>query len=123
MRLLGKIIIVLLGNIVGLYLSSYFIKNGFYISPTIEAYLKIGLILTAVHIFIRPILKIVLSPIIFITLGLGIIVVNALILYIIDYALPELTISGLYPLVYATLIIGIISFFVNSSQKSIAKSE
>jgi uncharacterized membrane protein YvlD (DUF360 family) len=58
-----------------------------------------------------------LGPIIIITLGLGIIIINAIILYLLDYFLVQITISGLYPLIYATLIISVINLVFHFSAK------
>jgi putative membrane protein len=120
MRTISRVLVQLLANAAALYASQYFIE-GFSVAPTIEAYAKVAAVLTLVNIFIRPILKFIFSPVIFITLGLGVIIVNALLLYGVDYFLPELAIAGLYPLVYATLIISVINYIASKSSKKKAE--
>ncbi len=116
MHFISRIVIQLLANGAALYACQYFI-DGFAVTPTVEGYLKVAAVLTIVNIVIRPIVKLIFSPIIFITLGLGILVVNALLLYGVDYFLPELTIAGLFPLVYATLVISVVNYIVSASAK------
>lgn len=113
---ISRVFVQLLANGAALYASQYLI-DGFGITPTVEGYVKVAVMLTLVNFFIRPIIKFVFSPIIFITLGVGVIVVNALMLYMVDYILPEITISGLFPLVYATLIISVINYLLSVSAR------
>ncbi len=113
MKLFFKSIFLLASNFLALAIADYFIA-GFNIQPTWQAYLRVTVIFTLANLLIKPILKIILSPIIFITLGLG---VNALLLYGLDWFLDDLSISGLYPLIYATLIIGLTNFLFHFSAK------
>ena len=105
-------IISFIANAAGLFLAGQFIDG--FTSPSELRDLGIAAaILTLINIFIRPLLKLVLSPIIVLTLGLGIIAVNALTLYILTKLLPTVTISGgLLPLIYATLLITIVNLVV-----------
>lgn len=116
MNIVSRIIIQLLANGIALVASAYFIE-GFSITPTPQAYIKVAVILTIVNIFLRPLLKLVLSPLIFITLGLGVLIINALLLYGIDYIVPELTITGLFALVYATLITSVLNYLASAISK------
>lgn len=117
MRLISKLIFYLAFNVLALWLAAYFVK-GFYLNTYWKNLLIAGLIFTALNLFLRPILKIILSPLIFITLGLGIIVVNAIVLYILDYLSSNITIAGLLPLFYATLIISLVNLFTHFLAKA-----
>ncbi len=121
MKLISKLLLIFITNLVGLFLAAYFVK-GFYINPDIINYLKLGVIFTALNIFIRPILRLVMTPIVILTLGLGIIVVNAIILYLLYKIYPsglsiDMVTAGLYPLVYATLIVSAVHFVINFASK------
>jgi putative membrane protein len=70
-------------------------------------------VFTAITLVIRPIIKFVLSPIIVLTFGLFNLVINAGLLMIVDKYSEHLTINGLVPLVYGTLIITIINVIIN----------
>ncbi|HPW34187.1 MAG TPA: phage holin family protein [Candidatus Paceibacterota bacterium] len=112
-KLISRIIILFVTNIIALALAAYFV-NGFTVSSDIVTYLELAGVFTVLNILVRPILKLVLGPIILLTFGLGVIIVNALILYILYKIYPlGITIdfsAGLYPLVYATLIISAVHF-------------
>ncbi|MCL5012318.1 MAG: phage holin family protein [Patescibacteria group bacterium] len=122
MSFLTRLIVLFVSNIVALFAAAYFVV-GFSINPGWESYAKVALILTVINIFIRPLLKAIFSPVIFITLGLGVILVNALILYVVDYFSPDLVIAGLYPLVYATLIISAVNAVLSIVSKKVRENE
>ncbi len=122
MRFLARAVILFVCNAVALFAATYFV-SGFSIAPGWESYAKVALILTIINIFIRPLLKAILSPIIFITLGLGVVMVNAIILYAVDSFSPDLTIAGLYPLVYATLIISVVNAILSIVSKKVQENE
>ncbi len=111
MSLINRIITHFVANVLALIGAVYWIP-GIAVSGSWVAYAKIALVLTVLNMTIKPILKLILSPFIFITLGLGIIVVNALVLYVLDILMNELTITGLYPLVYATLLISVVNVVI-----------
>lgn len=119
MRLISKIIFHWATNILALLVAAYFVK-GFQLDTYWKNLLIIGALFTLINIFIRPILKLILSPIIILTLGLGILVVNAIVLYILDYLSSNITISGLTPLIYATLIISLTNLIVHFVVKGAA---
>ena len=112
----SKLLVALIGNGLGLYIASRYVP-GFNIPIDLRSLLIAALVLTAINLFLRPLLKIVLSPLIIITLGLGIIFVNLATLYLLDYFLVSVTISGLVPLVLATLVLGAINFVIHLTSK------
>lgn len=119
-KLISRIIIIFVINLIGLALAAYFV-NGFSLSSDPVTYLKVAAIFTVLNLFIRPILKLLLSPLVLITFGLGILVVNALVLYLLYRVYPigvSIDMSaGLYPLVYATLIISAVHFVIGFAVK------
>jgi putative membrane protein len=122
MSFLTRGVVLFVSNAVALFAATYFV-TGFSVSAGWESYAKVALILTVINIFIRPLLKAVLSPLIFITLGLGVVLVNALILYGVDVLSPDLTITGLYPLIYATLIISVVNALISLISKKVRENE
>jgi putative membrane protein len=105
----ARVLVALIANILGLLAAAYFVA-GFSVAGDAVTYLKIGLILTVLNFVLKPILKLIFTPVIILTLGLGIIVVNALVLYVLDFLSPDLTIQGTLPLVCAAILIGAINF-------------
>jgi len=116
MKLLSRLIISFISNLVALLAAVYFVK-GFKIAPEIEGFLLVTAIFTLINIFIRPIIKMILSPIILLTFGLGIILVNALTLYLLDISLTQINIEGLTSLFYATLIISAVNILIHFAVK------
>ncbi len=104
------------GNFIGLYMAAYYI-DGFILSEDPFKILVVALLLLLGNIFIKPILKLILSPFIIITLGLFILVINGFILYLIDFLSAYITINGIEPLVYGTLIISVVTVLVALSTK------
>lgn len=121
MGFIGKFISHILSNAVALYAAGYFI-TGFKLTGDIIGIVTVALILTLINAFVRPILKLIFVPFMMITLGLFSIVVNAIILVILDKLSTQLTIEGYLPLLWATLIIGLVNFVFHLGTKAATKS-
>jgi len=122
MKTLARFVFGLFSNALALWLAAY-VVSGFFLEQTVTTYIEVTVVFTLLNLFIRPFLKLLLSPLIIITLGLGVVVVNALMLYILDWALSSVTIAGLVPLVYATLIIGAVNLVLHASAKHLYHKE
>jgi putative membrane protein len=109
MKLLAKIVVAVIANAVALFLATTYIP-GFVLAggPTQIAWM--AAVLTALNFFLKPLLTLFLGPVIIITLGLGLIVVNAFILYILDILSKNLTIETIPALLYATILVGAVNF-------------
>ena len=95
-----------LGNILGLFIANIYIP-GFEIITDPKNFAIIALLLTFGNIIVRPILKLIFAPLIWLTLGLFAIAINAFILFAIDFISNLITINGLEALIYSTLIISL----------------
>ena len=107
MRFLIRLVFHVLGNAVALYVAAALIE-GFSVSGDLMTLAVLGAILTALNMVIRPIVKFFLGPFIVLTFGLFIIVVNALMLWLLDFMSANLTIQGYLPLLLATLLVGLV---------------
>lgn len=116
MGILSKFLITLAANSIGLYLVNIYV-GGFVVDLSLEGFLTSALTLSVINFFIEPVLKIILAPVIFLTFGLASFALNAAGLYALDYLLPAVTISGLLPLLYATIIFGVVNTLVRLSAK------
>ncbi|MDP2629631.1 MAG: phage holin family protein [Candidatus Harrisonbacteria bacterium] len=114
--MIRKIILTYLANFLALLAAAYFIP-GFDIVGSFKGFLALIGIITLIHLIIRPFIKLALSPIIFLTFGLFNIVINAAILFIIDIYSQNISIDGLLPLLYATLLISFFAFIVRRAGK------
>jgi putative membrane protein len=69
----------------------------------------IALIFGLVNALVRPILTVLTCPLIILTMGLFILVINALMLGLTAWLVPSLTIDGLWPAFLGALIISLVS--------------
>lgn len=104
-----KIIVLFLLNAAALYAAVYFV-DGFEIIGGRVEFAIVAAIFTLINFFIKPVVKLVLSPVIIITLGLGLAFVNAAMLYFLDFVSDSVIISGIIPLIYATVVISVVHF-------------
>lgn len=118
MRLLGRLIFSVFSNVIAIFAADYLVAGFVFVGTFIDL-IAVALILTAINVLVRPILKLFLGPLIILTLGLFIIVINALTLYLLDIVSASLTIQGYLPLLIATLIVGVINAAIHLSAKSI----
>lgn len=117
MKFLARIVFYFLVNSVALIAASYFVP-GFSITQNPENLLVLTAIFTAINIILKPILKLIFSPFIFLTVGLFSLVINAIILKLLDIWSVNVTISGIQTLVYATLIITAVNLLLTFLAKS-----
>ncbi len=112
MRLIGGIILAVLGNLLGLLAAARWVQ-GFGLTGDTRDLAIAALILTVMNLVLRPVLKLFLGPLIVLTLGLAAILVNVLILLLLDFLLPGISIQGIEPLFVATILISVINFLVH----------
>ena len=112
MKWLLKFAAIVVANSIALWVAHHYIV-GFNITGTIIEYVKIGGLLTVLGLFAKPLLKLVLSPIIILTFGLALIAINALLLYVLDILSKNLTIDSIEALVLGTLVISAVNFVFN----------
>ena len=72
--------------------------------------LKIALILALVNAFIKPVLKLLFSPLILLTLGLFTIVINIFMIWLAAYFAPEFSITGIIAYFWTMVIITVFNF-------------
>ena len=104
-RLISTFIITGLG-----LLAAAYVVSGFFVNLSdITDFLALVAVITVINVIIRPIIKLVLTPLIILTFGLFNLVINGAILYIVDIYSQNISISGLPALIYGTLIITVIT--------------
>ncbi len=113
MNFFRRFFLLAVGNYIALVLAARYVP-GFYLSTVITDIVLLAVLLAVIYSLIRPILKLILSPIIFLTGGLFVLIINGVLLALLDFYLPTITIKGLSTLLYATLLIGIVTFLTNS---------
>lgn len=111
-----RIVLLFVSNLIALGVAAYFVA-GFKVNAGYEGFLIAAAIFTLINLVIKPILKLVLSPIIIITLGVGAILVNVVVLYLLDFLTDYINIIGIDSLIYATLIITGVNFLTSFLRK------
>lgn len=113
-----SILLSIAGNSLGLYFAQKSIEN-FVFSGGYLNYLMTGLFLAILNFTVKPIIKFISAPIILITLGLFIIVINALMLWVTDYVFNFMAIETTTALILSTILIGFINLILGIIYKII----
>lgn len=121
MRLVARLLFSYVINTLVLLAAATYIP-GFAIAGGLPELLIAALVFTAITVFIRPFFKFVLSPVIILTLGLGILIVNAGMLWLLDFFSEQVNIETLEALLYATLLISVIHFFIGISARTLFRN-
>ena len=111
-------ILRILGNSVALYAASWLIA-GFSFTGGIREYALAGIVLGLFNLIVKPILRLISLPIIILTLGLFTIVINALLLWAVDYIFDFVTVSDVVTLVWATIVISIVNMLVSGIRRAV----
>ncbi len=75
------------------------------------------LVLGILNAFVKPALSILSLPFILLTLGLFLLVINALVLMATAWLVPGFHVAGFWPAVGGSLVISIVSFFLGSTSR------
>jgi len=121
MKFIARLILAFVANAIALWAASYFI-SGFIISYELYNFLIVAGLLTLINLYLKPIVKMILSPLIILSFGLFTLIINAALLWALDLFSQNLTIDGLLPLVYATLIISFVNLIIHFSAKIVYKT-
>lgn len=100
MRFIAQILI----NALAIFLADYLL-SGFIFEGNILTLLIAGLIMGLINFFIRPVLRLLAAPLIVISLGFFIIIINMGLLWLLEYLVPELTITGFWTYLWGVIII------------------
>jgi putative membrane protein len=83
------------------------IVDGFTFSGNFVILIAIALALALFHSFVYPVIKILAFPLAFLSFGLFGTIINIVVLWGIAQYVPQLTIDGLMPLIWATAILSL----------------
>ncbi len=103
-----RLVIALISNIVAILAAEYFV-TGFQVTHDPVGFAIVAVLFMLANGLLLPMLRFILKPIILITFGLFSLVLNGATIYLVDFFSTNLTISGLMPLLYATIIIGMVN--------------
>lgn len=111
-------IIRILGNSLALYIA-FLLVPGFIVKGGAKEYLIAGILLGLLNVIVKPVLKVVTLPIIIITLGLFILILDAVMLWAVDYIFDFVIIQDVWALAWATIIVGIVNLFISKTSKAL----
>lgn len=92
---------------------------GFVISNNLVNLAIAAAIFMLINTYLRPLVKMILSPLVFLSLGLFTLVINAGMLHLLDILSDNVTIGGKEPLIYGTLLITAVNFLFHFLAKYI----
>jgi putative membrane protein len=116
MRLIAKILISILVNFAALFVADHFIP-GIDLAADLWTVLGIAGILTLLNFLLKPLLKLLFGPLILLTMGLALLVVNMIVLKLLDFLAPGLSIAGIVALIEAAIVVGAVNFILHSATK------
>ena len=111
-------IIRILGNALAVYIAVRFVP-GFIVGGSIREFLLAGALLGLLNMTVRPFLRLISMPVIILSLGLFAIVINALMLWVVDFIFDFVKIQDTWALIWATIVVGIVNLLVSMVTKSI----
>lgn len=97
-------------NALALYVVSLYF-SGFVIGGGVQTIIIGGLLLAVLNSFLRPIIRLISAPIVWLTFGLFNLVINMFVLWLADRMLTELTIADLPTLFWASIILALANAF------------
>lgn len=103
-----KFILKIVLNGAAIYVADSFIAGFEFIGDFFDLVLA-ALVLTFIYAVLGGIVRFILKPLIFLTLGIGSIIISIVSVWITDIVLDSITISGFLPLLYTTILIGILN--------------
>jgi putative membrane protein len=105
MRLIGKFLVIALAVwLVALYVPGVTVREG------IDSYLWIALVFAAVNLLVKPVLKLLSFPLLLLTLGLFLVVINAAMFGLTAWLTDRLAVDGIAPAVLGSLVISAVTW-------------
>ncbi len=96
---------------VGVFLASLLIGGIHYEST--GALVAVVLILSFFNVILRPILILFALPFVILTMGFGILVINALLFLLVDKLVPGFYVDGFWSAFWGAIVVSLVGFFAN----------
>lgn len=105
-------IIRILANSLAIYVANYFVQNLSFPVNNWKLLLLAGLLLSIFNAVLKPILKLISTPLIILSLGLFTLVINLLLIWLLTLVMPQLVINGFWAYVWTTLIVSLVNWII-----------
>lgn len=119
MHWLARIALVIAGNAFALWLANKYVP-GFVLHATLFQLAIIGLVLSLLNFFLKPLLTLILGPVIVLTLGAGVLIANAIVIWLLsaianrlDILHGSISIETTLALLLTTLLVSVANFVVH----------
>jgi putative membrane protein len=93
------------------------IVHGIHCSDT-GALIAVVLLLSFFNVVLRPVLLFFALPFIIVTMGLGIVVINAILFLFVGRLVDGFTVEGFWPAVWGSVVVSLTNFVVNAFIRS-----
>lgn len=108
-----RLVIHILSNAIGIWAAARLV-HGIHFLGSWKWLIVAGAVLGFINFFIKPVLKIISLPLIWLTLGLFTIVINILMLVLVSKIVPHLVIDTWTASFWAVIVISFINFVISS---------
>lgn len=102
----------IIANAIAILASAWLVPNVFYQYELISL-IKIAIMLAVANALLKPLLKMVFSPLILITLGFFTLIINIFLIWLVTYFTPELSIVGFSTYFFVMIIVSFFNFIVS----------
>jgi putative membrane protein len=99
-------------NGLALIVAAHLVPGIEYRQDGILVLLLAGLVVGAVNLLVKPVAVFFSFPLIVVTLGLFYLLINGLLLQLVDFFVPQLTVQGCFPAILGGLVIGLFNWAV-----------
>ena len=110
-----KLIIRLLLNAVAVFFLAYVLK-GVQVDNYITAII-VAVVLSVLNLLVKPVLIILTLPITIITLGLFLLIINALIIFLADHLIDGFSVSSLWTAIWFSILLSVLQSLLHSFMK------
>jgi putative membrane protein len=109
---MGKLLVRLLLMGIAVFVTAHLIP-GIVVTNIWYAFL-VALILSIVNVTIKPILQLLTFPITLLTLGLFLLVINALMIMLVDYLMVNFSVSGFWVAMLFSIVISVVYWLLDA---------
>ena len=105
MKLVGRFLVIALAVwLVAAYVPGVTVQEG------VSSYFWIALLFAAVNLLVKPVLKLLSFPLLLLTLGLFLVVINAAMFGLTAWLTDRLAVDGIAPAVIGSLVISVVTW-------------
>lgn len=110
-------ILRLFSNSIAIWIA-YLLVPGFVINRGIVGFILAGLLLGLLNLVVKPILKLISTPIIIVTLGIFSLIINGFILWLVSYILDFVVIQTFSALAWSTIIVSFVNVVITHTSRA-----